>query len=85
MLEWHELVLMDDRAQFEGADHVKIRDRFRQWAKAELERNLEEQQPPGRVRGEIAKALNHWKDLWANFGPRYNIFGIVNRICVEST
>lgn len=75
LIDRHKPVFMDDKAKFDGADRVKMRDHFREWSKAELDRNLLE------PISSPSHAPSDWRD-W--LGPRYNMFGVVDDVCIES-
>ncbi|KAH6687316.1 hypothetical protein F5X68DRAFT_207193 [Plectosphaerella plurivora] len=75
----HQLAIMNDRAQWDGADRVAVRDHFAQWARAEMERNMAE---PEKDAGPKNRAYP--PDHLDDYGPRYNVFGIVDDICIES-
>lgn len=81
----HRLVLMDDRTQFDGADRVQVRDHFRQWARAELPRNSLKPPSADEMREKDDEASVTGLDYLTEFGPRYNVFGVVDDICIEST
>jgi hypothetical protein len=75
LIDRHKPVFMDEKAEFDGADRVIIRDHFREWSKAELDRNLLE---PISSRSHVPDERQDW------LGPRYNMFGVVDDVCIES-
>ncbi|KAH7317109.1 hypothetical protein B0I35DRAFT_479884 [Stachybotrys elegans] len=70
----HQLVLMDDKAKFQGASLETIRRHFTDWCVNELRRNW---------RSGLAPATDS-TDYLERAGPRYNFCFLVDDICLES-
>lgn len=86
LVDLHKPVFMDDKARFDGLDRVKIRDHFREWSKAEFERNRKEPEPsqPKPPKVYYPPHYPRFESLWNHCGLRYNAFGIVDDVCMES-
>ncbi|KAK3295593.1 uncharacterized protein B0H64DRAFT_395717 [Chaetomium fimeti] len=77
----HQLVVMDDRSQFDGATIDQVRTHFRAWSLEELKRNWRH---PPLPEEELAKieASTFGPDEGA--GLRYNYCLVVDDLCLES-
>lgn len=79
----YNLVLMDDKAQFDGATSHEIRDHFSAWVAEELPkpvRETEELDCDAIRRNDTSE--ESWPDL-LRYGSRYNYCLFVDDICLE--
>jgi hypothetical protein len=79
ILARHQLVVMDDRQQFQGATTDQVREHFDKWTVDELRRNWREQPVPEE---EFAKFVAD--DEMDHAGLRYNFCLLVDDLCLES-
>jgi valyl-tRNA synthetase len=80
LLPRHRLVVVDDRARFDGASPDRVREHFTEWAEEELRRNWREEPVTD---DEIARWYPTGRlDQYA--GTRYNFCLLVDDICLES-
>ena len=77
----HDLVIMDDRSQFDGATIDQIRTHFRAWSLEELKRNWRH---PPLPEEEIARIETGPFSVDSGAGLRYNYCIVVDDICLES-
>jgi hypothetical protein len=75
----HQLVIMDDKAKFAGANLETIRDHFTGWCINELRRNWRSGLVPA-IEDEMSGSTNYLEQA----GPRYNFCFLVDDICLES-
>jgi hypothetical protein len=82
VLARHQLVVMNDRSQFDGATPDQVRKHFTNWAVDELRRNWREPPMPDNEVPEIEPGSRFTVDSSA--GTRYNFCLLVDDICLES-
>ena len=81
LLSRHQLVVMDDRPQFEGATPDSVREHFNKWVQEELKRNW---RVPPMPDDEVAKVKAANQGIDRSLGVRYNFCLLVDDICLES-
>jgi hypothetical protein len=77
----HQLVIMDDRSQFDGATIDQVRSHFRTWSLEELKRNWRHPPMPEDVVAKIEAGVPGEDD---DAGVRYNFCLVVDDLCLES-
>lgn len=77
----HQLVIMDDRSQFDGATIDQVRSHFRTWSLEELKRNWRH---PPMPKAAVAKIKAGFSGEDFDAGVRYNFCLVVDDLCLES-
>ena len=77
LLKRHRFVIIDNKTQFDGASLTMVRDHFEQWSKEELERNWAQQPVTDEMR-------IHMYEGPSGSGTRYNVFIVIDDICLMS-
>ncbi|KAH6636185.1 hypothetical protein F5144DRAFT_169572 [Chaetomium tenue] len=86
MLERHQLVIMDDRSQFDGATIDQVRDHFRRWSLEELKRNWRHPPVPEDVlaRFDFGYDANKRVHVEGHEPARYHFCLVADALCLES-
>ncbi|KAK1763087.1 hypothetical protein QBC33DRAFT_550320 [Phialemonium atrogriseum] len=80
LLARHQLVVMNNRLQFDGATTDQVRKHFSKWVVDELRRNWQDQPIPD---DQVAK-LGADDGMIYSAGTRYNFCLLVDNVCLES-
>lgn len=80
LLARHQLVVMNDRSQFDGATPDQVREHFSKWAVDELRLNWRDQPIPDDQVAEIEAG----DGMVYSAGTRYNFCLLVDDVCLES-
>ncbi|KAL2004628.1 hypothetical protein VTN00DRAFT_3364 [Thermoascus crustaceus] len=82
LLPRHELIVMDDKARFDGATSHEIRDQFHRWVADEMMNRLAEPKEPDREAMLRSRPDDPGPEWF--LGARYNFCLFVDNICLES-
>ena len=85
MLKRHQLVIMDDQSQFDGATIDEVRDHFRWWSLKELKRNWRHPPVPEDVLARFGCGcdVDEWDFVHGVEPARYNYCLVVDDMCLE--